>query len=130
MWMPLQRVTEYNSCLQVVPGMHHGKLYDDYEDETGFIGLSPEDRKNLKGISIEMEPGDVLCFPQKTPHRALPNQSDAVRWSMDIRYEATAVATESGKRQGFVVRSPSNPASVETYEQWLTKWETIPAGNY
>jgi ectoine hydroxylase-related dioxygenase (phytanoyl-CoA dioxygenase family) len=130
MWMPLQHVSERNSCLQVVPGMHRGRLFDDYLDETGFIGLSPEDRKNLTGLSMEMDPGDVLCFPQKTPHRALPNQSDAVRWSMDIRYEATPVATESGKKQGFIARSPSNPAAVETWEQWLPKWEAIPAGNY
>jgi hypothetical protein len=110
--------------------MHRGRLYDDYEDETGFIGLSPDDRKNLKGISIEMEPGDMLCFPQKTPHRALPNQSDAVRWSMDIRYEATPNATESGKRQGFIARNVADPSLVATYEQWLAKWGTIPAGNY
>lgn len=50
------------------------------------------------------------------PCRALPNQSDTVRWLMDIRYEATSAATENSKRQGFVTRSPSNPASVETYE--------------
>jgi phytanoyl-CoA hydroxylase len=81
MWMPMQRVTEFNSCLQVVPDQHNGVLYADYMDETGFIGLSPEDRKNLQGISIDMDAGDVLCFPQLTPHRALPNQSDAVRWS-------------------------------------------------
>jgi phytanoyl-CoA hydroxylase len=130
MWIPLQRVTEHNSCLQMVPGLHRGKLFADYEDETGFIGLSPEDRKNLQGISIEMDPGDVLCFPQKTPHRALPNQSDAVRWSMDIRYEATTRATESGKRQGFIARSLTDPTSVSTYEQWLLKWEGIPEGNY
>ena len=130
MWMPLQHVSEHNSCLQVVPRMHGGKLYDDYLDETGFIGLSPQDRKNLNGISIEMGPGDVLCFPQKTPHRALPNQSNAVRWSMDIRYEATPQATESGKKQGFVARSLIDPSSVASYEQWLTKWEAIPAGNY
>lgn len=130
MWIPLQRVTECNSCLQVAPGLHRGKLYDDYQDETDFIGLSPTDHKDLHGISIEMDPGDVLCFPQKTPHRALPNQSDAVRWSMDIRYEATATATESGKRQGFIARSQQDPSTVATWDMWRHKWEGIPAGNY
>jgi len=77
-----------------------------------------------------MEPGDVLCFTQLLPHRALPNRSDAVRWSMDVRYEATPTATESGKKQGFIARSAVNPASVETYEQWLAKWADIPKGGY
>ena len=131
LWIPLQRVTERNSCLQVAPGLHRGALHDNYEDqETGFIGLAPKAQAALKGISIEMNPGDVLCFTQKTPHRTLPNLSGAVRWSLDLRYEATPTVTESGRKQGFVARSRVNPQSVETCEQWLRKWENIPTGSY
>ena len=130
MWMPLVRVTEKNSCLQVAERLQNGKLFDNFQDETGFIGLSLEDRANLQGISVEMDPGDVLCFPQKTPHHALPNMSERVRWSMDIRFEAAAGASEIGKRQGFVARSPSHPETIPTYEQWLAQWTAIPAGNY
>lgn len=130
MWMPLVPVTEKNSCLQVAERMQDGKLFDNFQDETGFIGLTMEDRASLQGISVEMNPGDVLCFPQKTPHRALPNMSDTVRWSMDIRFEATASASEVGKRQGFVARSPSQPERVPSYEQWLEQWAAIPAGGW
>jgi len=130
MWMPLVRVTEHNSCLQVAEGLQDGGLFDNFEDVTGFIGLTPEDRAALKGISVEMDPGDVLCFPQKTPHRALPNMSDTVRWSMDIRFEATEGASEIGRKQGFVARSPSHPELVPTYEQWLATWDGIPVGSY
>ncbi len=130
MWMPLVRVTEHNSCLQVAERMQNGMLFDNFEDETGFIGLTREDRATLRGISVEMDPGDVLCFPQKTPHRALPNMSDAVRWSVDIRFEATEGASDIGKRQGFVARSPAHPSSVPSYEQWITQWEHIPPGTY
>lgn len=129
-WMPLQRVTEANSCLQVAPGHAQDPLYANYLDETGFIGLSPEDRRRLAGKSIEMEAGDALCFSQRMPHRALSNQSDMVRWSMDLRYEATTNATESGQRQGFVARSTANPGAVIPYEQWIRKWDEIPAGSY
>lgn len=130
-WIPLQPVTTQNSCLQVAPGYHRGQLYEGHNDEeTGFLGLSKEDRSQLKGIPIEMELGDALCFPQLTPHAALSNQSDAVRWSMDMRYESIPTATESGKKQGFVARSPESPESVATYEEWLQKWEAIPAGSY
>lgn len=130
MWIPLVRVTEHNSCLQVAERMQNGKLFDNFQDETGFIGLTREDRATLQGISVEMDPGDVLCFPQKTPHRALPNMSDTVRWSMDIRFEATQGASEIGKRQGFVARSPAQPSSIPSYEQWMTQWESIPLGAY
>ncbi|SEN16547.1 phytanoyl-CoA dioxygenase family protein [Paenibacillus sp. OV219] len=131
MWMPLQRVTEHNSCLQVAPGFFDNTLLDgEIDQETDFLGLKREDANNLIGISLEMDPGDVLCFTQLLPHRALPNRSDAVRWSMDIRYEATAVATESGMRQGFIARSPRNPELETSCDEWLGKWITIPAGSY
>jgi hypothetical protein len=130
MWMPLQRVTEHNSCLQVAPQHQQDALAEAFKDETGFIGLPPEARKHLKGLSIEMDPGDVLCFTQRMPHRALSNQSDAVRWSMDIRYEATATATPTGQKQGFIVRSLQDPASVTPYQDWLRKWDNIPVGSY
>ena len=130
-WIPLQRVTEQNSCLQVAPGLHRGVLHENYEDQaTGFIGLSPEAQRTLEGLSIEMDPGDVLCFTEKTPHRALSNRSDAVRWSMDLRYQAAPTAPASSRAQGFVARSQENPAAVENFQQWLKKWDAIPAGAY
>lgn len=130
-WIPLQKVTEQNSCLQVAPGFYTNTLLDGHRDEeSGFLGLSKEDVRQLQGTSIEMEPGDALCFTQLLPHRALPNLSNTVRWSMDIRYEATPTATASGKAQGFIARSLTNPGSVETYEQWLPRWAHIPRGGY
>ncbi|MFC5406346.1 hypothetical protein [Cohnella soli] len=39
----------------------------------------------FKPLSIEMDEGDVLCFNHMLPHRAALNQSDTVRWSMDIQ---------------------------------------------
>jgi ectoine hydroxylase-related dioxygenase (phytanoyl-CoA dioxygenase family) len=131
MWFPLQHVTEQNSCLQVAPGLHRGRLHENYEDPTsGFVGVSPAVQQRLTGRSIEMDPGDVLCFTQETPHRAVSNRSDAVRWSMDLRYEATPTATASGRPQGFIARSQTDPQTVETYEQWLRKWAAIPPGSY
>lgn len=130
MWMPLKKVTEYNSCMQVAPGFFQDRLLEAYDDVSGFIGLSKQDAAKLKPVSVEMEPGDLLCFTQLMPHRALPNQSDAVRWSMDVRYEALPTATESGSIQGFTARSEANPDAVDTYEQWLEKWKEIPCGSY
>jgi len=131
MWFPLQRVTEQNSCLQMASRLHRTALHEGYDDlETGFRGLAPEVRDTLKGISIEMAQGDLVCFTQKTPHRALPNRSDRVRWSIDVRYEATANATASGKDKGFIARSPGDPGMVVSYEGWLKKWEGLPGGTY
>lgn len=130
-WMPLQQVSEENSCLQVAPGRHRGRLHDGWNDpETGFLGIAPAERARLRGISIGMKAGDALCFTQLTPHRALPNRSDRVRWSMDVRYEASAHATEAGRKHGFIASSRRDPGAVLRYEEWLKRWETAPAGSY
>jgi phytanoyl-CoA hydroxylase len=126
-WAPLVAVTEHNSCLQVAPDRHRGPLFEGAVDETGFLGLSKEDRAQLQGVSIAMEPGDILCFPQLTPHRALPNHSQAVRWSMDLRFESAENPTTSGRTKGFVARSQHG---VTSYEEWLTVWAASPAGSY
>ena len=131
MWMPLQRVTESNSCLQMAPGFYRNQLLEGAIDEaSGFLGLTKEDARKLNGVSIEMDLGDIVVFNHMIPHRALSNHSDAVRWSMDIRYEATDVATETGKAQGFIARSMRNPESVTPYHEWLRCWDNISLGNY
>lgn len=130
-WFPLQAVTTQNSCLQVAPDFQRGELHEGYNDpETGFLGLSPEVCRQLHGIPIEMDRGDLLCFTQMTPHGALPNRSDSVRWSMDIRYEDTDRATEKGRELGFVARSRRDPAAVTPVDDWLAKWAKRPVGSY
>ncbi len=137
-WMPLQRVTTENSCLQVAEGYHRGDMYAITEDEeTGFLGISREERAALPGIPIEMEAGDALCFTQLTPHAALPNKSDAVRWSIDLRYQSIedAMVDEynveiGGRDKGFIARSEADPASVATWESWERQWEGDPYSAY
>ena len=116
---------------RLAPKSHNIGLFEAYNDpETGFVGLSPEDRKTMNGLSIPMKIGDALCFSQCTPHRAPPNRSSAVRWSMDFRYEATNNSTEIGRKQGFKTRNPENPNSLTKYEEWLDRWSSIPSGSY
>ena len=74
-----------------------------------------------------MKRGDVLCFTQRTPHRALPNEREFVRWSMDFRYEATRTAT--GGSLGFVARS-SDSRNETTAQEWLEKWRDREPGSY
>ena len=31
---------------------------------------------------------------------------------------------------GFIVRSPSNPACITSFEDWIKKWEGQSAGTY
>lgn len=121
-WFPLHHVNESNSCLAVSPDFRDAKLYQNFEyPENGFIGIRRDEAKHLPTLPIEMEPGDALCFPQLTPHRAMPNSSDAMRWSMDMRYVATDKAMSPALDVGMVARS-ADPSRVTSYDEWLAKW--------
>ncbi len=128
MWVPLVDVNEVNSCLQVAPGKHRDPLYDDYLDpETKFLGLTPADRAKLQGRPIPMRRGDVLCFNHLMPHAALPNQTDKVRWSMDIRFEEVDAPHSSALQHGFIC-AHEDPDRIETsFENWFVqKWKDHP----
>jgi hypothetical protein len=122
-WFPLQKVYPEYSSLGVHPDYHDGKLFEPYEDETGFLGIRPEDRKHLTSHPIEMDAGDLLCFTSLTPHHAYTNETDRVRWSLDIRYQATDSVdpTEEQENIGFVVRSGTDQSRVENFDQWYAK---------
>ncbi|MEM6884426.1 MAG: phytanoyl-CoA dioxygenase family protein [Verrucomicrobiota bacterium] len=122
-WFPLHRVSAAGSCLAVAPDYRGPKLHENYEYENGFIGIRREETRKLPTLPIEMEPGDALCFPQVTPHRAMPNTSGAMRWSMDMRFVATDKAMFPALEQGMIARS-SDPDKIISFEEWLRKWKS------
>jgi ectoine hydroxylase-related dioxygenase (phytanoyl-CoA dioxygenase family) len=123
-WMPLQPVDDRTGGLKLLSKNDTGdQLFDihDYDYETtGFLGLTPEDIRRHPAYCPTMKPGDALIFNQRTPHGAAPNVADHVRWSIDVRYEATKTATTIGQRFGFVVQS-KDPAKETTFEEWQRK---------
>ena len=123
-WFPLQAVREESSCLQVARQRHKGVLFDNWHDEdTRSMGIDRAEWSDLEAVSVPMDRGDALCFTQLTPHRALRNTSDVVRWSMDLCYEATETVTDSGKQYGFVARSDDSRGL------W-GRWDALPVRFY
>jgi len=125
MWMPLQAVDSTSGCLAVMSRQDIGdKVFEpfDYDyKKTGFLGLSPQEIARYPQIPVTMDRGDLLIFNQKTPHAAMKNVSDHIRWSIDIRYEATETATVVGRKFGFVARSERDPSSVTPVAEWCLK---------
>ncbi|MEO0586866.1 MAG: phytanoyl-CoA dioxygenase family protein, partial [Planctomycetota bacterium] len=79
-WFPLHAVDATRSCLEVVPAFDSDRLFDaDESSGTGFIGIRPSDSAHLTRVPIAMEPGDLLCFTDLTPHGATPNTTDLMR---------------------------------------------------
>jgi phytanoyl-CoA hydroxylase len=123
-WIPLTRATVENGCLIVEPGSHKGGLaaHCKLENYKGLYGI-PERYVGENRVPIPMEPGDAMFFFSKLKHASLPNISDEIRWSFDLRYNPIGEPTGRPWFPGFVARSRSNPESeLRDPKVWAQLW--------
>ena len=79
--------------------------------------------KSEHAMPIPMKKGDVLLFSKKTVHSALPNLSDQIRWSFDLRYQPVGQPTGRDMFPGFIARSKEDPDAVlEDSSTWNQMW--------
>ena len=125
-WIPFTEANKINGCLLVAPGSHKRGLavhchdhMSKYSRQAIPDSLVGKDRK-----ALEMFPGDVLIFDKMTMHASLPNFSQSIRWSFDLRYQKIGWPTGRPSFPGFVVRSKTNPSSVLSCpEEWAQLWK-------
>jgi hypothetical protein len=110
-----------NGCLAVAPGSHKRDLQLHCPWKAGLS--IPDKLIGSDVVPLPMQPGDVLFMTSKTMHTSLPNRSDAIRWSFDLRYNPIGQATGRPWFPGFIARSDKDPASQLTdVEQWADLW--------
>ena len=65
----------------------------------------------------------MLLFHRLNCHSSLPNNSDNIRWSFDLRYNPTHEPTGRTAFPGFVARSRANP-ETELHDPlaWHRSW--------
>ena len=124
-WLPMTRAAVDNGCLAVVPGSHRGELARHCRSEDPLTenqvcippGLLADQ------VPVPMEPGDVLLMHRKTRHAGLPNRSDEIRWSFDLRYQPIGQPTGRPWFPGFVARSRAHPETELTdAADWARSW--------
>jgi len=125
-WIPLYDVDEEVGCLQVVPGSHLGGIVQHCPavGPDGVLGVT-DDRVPLEdAVSLPMARGSVLILHRRTLHAALPNKSDRLRWSLDLRYQPIGQPTGRDIFPGFVARSRNAPhTEMRDAEEWTAMWE-------
>ena len=85
-WIPLVDEDEVNGCLYVIPGSHHWELIDSARDENQDMRSFIDVEERGIPIPLPMKVGDMLILSNMTFHGSKVNQSEAVRWRIDIRY--------------------------------------------
>jgi hypothetical protein len=126
-WIAIFDATIENGCLQVVPGSHRGELavhcnYDEGKRKYSQIGI-PGSLIPANQRPVPMRAGDALLFHKKLMHSSLPNKSNGIRWSFDLRYQPIGEPTGRAWLPGFVARSRSHPELELTDPiKWAGLW--------
>jgi phytanoyl-CoA hydroxylase len=121
-WLALTEASERNGCLMVVPRSHVEGLRvhcNDAHQSQIPTELVPKERMR----PLPMSPGDVLFMHRRCMHASLANVSDAVRWSLDIRYHPTGQPSGRDFFPSFVARSRADPDSeLRDPVAWRQSW--------
>ncbi len=121
-WFPLWDAPVESGCLEVIPNSHSAGLQR-HCPSFGGPRIIEEVLEREAAVAQPMRRGDVLFMTRYTQHASLPNRSDSVRVSFDLRYNPIGQPTGREVFPGFVVRSRQNPASeLHDARAWAQLW--------
>ncbi len=148
-WVPLVDADADNGCLQVIPRAHLGPVVRHHTGgNAGFLVIQGDDLPGGEVVTVPVPVGGALLLTNRTPHCSTPNNTDTIRWSIDLRYQGEEVPNNLSipaedvridhpdiniacyaPEGDFVVRSARNPARVASYEDFVTRraaFERVP----
>ncbi len=86
-WMPLRELPVGNAALRVALGSHRLGVVRLLEREGRLMGLAdPAIPERFPQRVISVRPGEILVVHTLVLHRSVPNRSDRVRWTMQVRH--------------------------------------------
>ncbi|GLY26216.1 phytanoyl-CoA dioxygenase family protein [Micromonospora sp. NBRC 101691] len=150
-WLPLVDVDVHAGCLAVVPGSHRWGMLDGAVPGDGNVARSSVDRqeaiyrRTAHRVAYEpvtllpMRRGDLLVFTNLLAHSGTENHAGIVRWSIDMRFEATLGSrpiTEAERHgyevmhrriggRGYVPLRVRGAAGPQSWEEWQRARATL-----
>lgn len=125
-WFSLYDTPVAAGPLKVVPGSHREGLRTHCDNYRGHGGREIPERlfAAADAAPLPTARGDVVCLHRQTVHGSLPNVSDAIRWSFDLRYNPIGQHTGRAAFPGFVARSRRAPhLELRDAGAWRRSWE-------
>ena len=123
-WIPLVDATHENGCLHVIPRTHKTRVLTYHRETytgTGYTELDDEHisphRKEI--VALPLAAGGAILFNDRLIHSSTANNSNHVRWSVDLRYQPVDQDPMPQHGAGFLARSRQHPERVATLEDWL-----------
>ncbi|NQW09641.1 MAG: phytanoyl-CoA dioxygenase family protein [Alphaproteobacteria bacterium] len=126
-WFPITDASIDMGCLAVQPGSHRGGLRTHCPSRTTDLFIPAAALDDQDGIPIPMKRGDALFLHPHMCHSSRGNQSQAIRWSFDLRYQRRGQPSGRAILPTFVARSREAPETiVRDPDTWARTWrETI-----
>jgi ectoine hydroxylase-related dioxygenase (phytanoyl-CoA dioxygenase family) len=121
-WLAVTDATVENGCLKVQPFNgpqdilpHCPKTQTAIADE--FIDEGD-------AVPLPVPSGGAVLFHPLVPHASLPNTSQGIRWSFDLRFNKSGQPTGRSHFPDFIARSQAYPETeLHDWKAWRTLWE-------
>lgn len=118
-WVAVTDATEDMGCLAVYPRSHRDETLTIHcpgvrNAAENYIPQQLLDRHGTPPQPLPCRAGSIVLLTRWTEHTALPNVSNDLRWSFDLRYQPAGQPTGRPAFPSFVARSGSDPESVLT----------------
>ena len=124
-WIAVTDASIENGCLASIAGSHKD---GEHRHVPGLIPREPTVPEsainNRKGTPLPVKKGGVVIFHKQNIHCSLPNRSNQLRWSLDIRYHPVGQPSGRPAFPGFIARSRQDPSSVLSDAGiWAQMWQ-------
>ncbi|KAI8497530.1 hypothetical protein Bbelb_248360 [Branchiostoma belcheri] len=126
-WIPLLNATRENGCMQIVRGGHKKGITAPHvccAGGTWYVELAEDDMEKTLGcdmkkdvVTCEVPYGGVLFLNNCVPHRSLENNSNDIRWSLDLRWQDPAKPSGFwGDKKPVLMRTAEDPGYKPAWE--------------
>ena len=122
-WVPINDADELNGCLQFIEGGQERDLIKHGFGPVDGLEIPQEVVSNREPVVVPAKRGDILLIHRNCPHSSLPNVSNEIRFSLDLRYNPSHQPSGREIFPSFIARSRKNPASeLRDPEKWTQMW--------
>ncbi len=137
-WVAMTDATEEMGCLVAIPGSHREGALTMHcpgrrNPAENYIPVPLLERHGTAPVPLPCERGTVVLLTKYTEHASLPNLSDQLRWSFDLRYQPTGQPTGRPAFPSFPLRSRSGRqvADAAAYARgWAAARDRILGGRW
>jgi len=106
-WLAVTDATVENGCLKVQPFSGAREILPHCPKTQTAIADAFIDEDGA--VPLPVPSGGAVIFHPLVPHASLPNHSDGIRWSFDLRFNKTGQPTGRSHFPSFIARSRRAP---------------------